>query len=197
MHGARSGPLDHRPDRPCFRGRLVLFLGMRRYRKRGQRRYQQKESPGAPGNFHLIPPRHWPAASAYCDTIGLSLAGWNYLVLLQICKLEGSRSQLCKRNCAKRLQNRRERFCQLWRQKATRNFACFITCKVIEIRLRRRHLGGAGDRRGQVSAISTSMASSFETHRYAMLLWMRSQTLMVRSASSRRLEPRGPREKQQ
>jgi|GEM_PF-1145699 len=35
------------------------------------------------------------------------------------------------------------------------------------------------------SAISASMASSFETHRFAMLLWMRSETLMVRSASSR------------
>jgi len=29
------------------------------------------------------------------------------------------------------------------------------------------------------------MASSFETHRFALLLWMRSQTLMVRSAPSR------------
>jgi hypothetical protein len=29
------------------------------------------------------------------------------------------------------------------------------------------------------------MASSFETHRFAMLLRMRSETLMVRSASSR------------
>jgi hypothetical protein len=29
------------------------------------------------------------------------------------------------------------------------------------------------------------MASSFETHRFAMLLRMRSQNLMVRSASSR------------
>jgi hypothetical protein len=29
------------------------------------------------------------------------------------------------------------------------------------------------------------MASSFETHRFATLLWMRSQTLMVRSAPSR------------
>jgi len=38
---------------------------------------------------------------------------------------------------------------------------------------------------GTDSAISTSMASSFETHRFAMLLWMRSQTLMVRSALSR------------
>src|SRR5580700_7834804 len=35
------------------------------------------------------------------------------------------------------------------------------------------------------NAISTLMASSFETHRFAMLLTMRSQTLMVRSASSR------------
>jgi hypothetical protein len=30
-----------------------------------------------------------------------------------------------------------------------------------------------------------SIASSFETHRFAMLLRMRSETLMVRSASSR------------
>jgi hypothetical protein len=34
-------------------------------------------------------------------------------------------------------------------------------------------------------AFSTSMASSFETHRFAMLLRIRSQTHMVRSASSR------------
>jgi hypothetical protein len=31
------------------------------------------------------------------------------------------------------------------------------------------------------------MASSFETHRFAMLLRMRSQTLMVRSASRRQV----------
>ncbi len=44
----------------------------------------------------------------------------------------------------------------------------------------------------ETSAISTSMAASFETHRFAMLLRMRSQTpmvrtetLMVRSAPSR------------
>ena len=35
------------------------------------------------------------------------------------------------------------------------------------------------------STISTSMASSFETHRFAMLLRMRSQTLMVRSRALR------------
>src|SRR5580700_3285709 len=35
------------------------------------------------------------------------------------------------------------------------------------------------------NAISTLMASSFETHRFAMLLRTRSETLMVRSASSR------------
>jgi len=29
------------------------------------------------------------------------------------------------------------------------------------------------------------MASSFETHRFAMLLWMRTQTLMVRSRALR------------
>jgi len=29
------------------------------------------------------------------------------------------------------------------------------------------------------------MASSFETHRFAMLLWMRSENVMVRSAPSR------------
>src|SRR6185437_5083132 len=40
-------------------------------------------------------------------------------------------------------------------------------------------------------AISTSMASSFETHRAAMLLRTRSRTLMVRSAPSARLEPCG------
>src|SRR6185437_1553806 len=34
-------------------------------------------------------------------------------------------------------------------------------------------------------ATSTSTASSFETHRFALLLWMRTRTLMVRSASSR------------
>jgi hypothetical protein len=32
-------------------------------------------------------------------------------------------------------------------------------------------------------------ASSFETHRFAMLLRMKSQTLMVRSAERARLEP--------
>jgi hypothetical protein len=35
------------------------------------------------------------------------------------------------------------------------------------------------------SAISTSMASSFETHRFAMLLWMRYETLMVMSRALR------------
>ena len=35
-----------------------------------------------------------------------------------------------------------------------------------------------------MGAISALMASSFETHGFAMLLGMRSQTLMVRSAPS-------------
>ena len=37
------------------------------------------------------------------------------------------------------------------------------------------------------SAVSTSMAPSFETHRFAMLLWMRPETLMVRSAATPRV----------
>jgi hypothetical protein len=38
---------------------------------------------------------------------------------------------------------------------------------------------------GGVRALSSSVASSFETHRFAMLLRMRSETLMVRSAATR------------
>ena len=36
-------------------------------------------------------------------------------------------------------------------------------------------------------ALSSSVASSFETHRFAMLLRMRSETLMVRSAATPRV----------
>ena len=41
-------------------------------------------------------------------------------------------------------------------------------------------------------AVFTPMASSFETHRCAMLLRIRSQTVMVRSAPSRVSSPRPP-----
>jgi hypothetical protein len=60
----------------------------------------------------------------------------------------------------------------------------------------RAKLSGSSNRRfHQISFLglerfSTSMASSFETHRFAILLRMRSQTLMVRSASEPVIGPR-------
>jgi hypothetical protein len=39
----------------------------------------------------------------------------------------------------------------------------------------------------ELGALSSSVASSFETHRFAMLLRMRSETLMVRSAATPRV----------
>jgi len=41
------------------------------------------------------------------------------------------------------------------------------------------------------------MASSFETHRFAMLLWMRTQTLMVRSRALRGVSNHEAPEKRQ
>src|SRR6202035_917817 len=50
------------------------------------------------------------------------------------------------------------------------------------------HVGAFGDpRHSSTRALSSSVASSFETHRFAMLLRMRSETLMVRSAATPRV----------
>jgi hypothetical protein len=120
MDGARPDRWGCRPHR---RGRLVLLLGMRRHRERGQGRQQRKKYPGAPGNVHCKLPHYLDRRFSMLRRFALILAGSNYLVLLQIRKLESSPSAGSRQ---KRLQTR-EGILPVVAMKGDSNFACLIT----------------------------------------------------------------------